>query len=84
MIYVKDKLQAKGHPDLMTTEIKMLWLEVCPFNSKHSLLFAGVCRPLTSTSDVDASIMKNIKKAYLLKKINHFNGSLGRFLKLTL
>lgn len=32
MIYVNDKLQAKSRPDLMTTEIEMLWLEVCPFN----------------------------------------------------
>ena len=68
MIYVNHKLHAKSRPDLMTTEIEVLWLEVCPFNSKRSLLIAGVYRPPSSTSDVDASIAKNIKKAYLLNK----------------
>ena len=68
MIYVNDKLQAKSRPDLMTTEIKMLRLEICPYNSKRSLLIAGLCRSLSSTTDVDASIMKNIEKAYLLNK----------------
>lgn len=50
MIYVNDKLQAKSRPDLMTTEIEMLWFEVCSFKSKRSLLIAGVYRPLSSTS----------------------------------
>ena len=68
MIYVNDKLQAKQRPDLMTTEIEMLWLEVCPFNSKYSLLIAGVYRPPSSTSDIDASITNNIEKSYLLNK----------------
>ena len=65
MIYVNDKLQAKSRSDLMITEIGMIWLETCPYNSKHSLLIAGVYRPPSSTSDVDASIMKKIEKAYL-------------------
>lgn len=68
MIYVNDKLQAKSRPDLMTTEIEMLWFEVCSFKSKRSLLIAGVYRPLSSTSEVDSSIAKNIEKAYLLNK----------------
>ena len=68
MIYVNDKLQAKIRPELMTAQLEMLWLEVCPFNSKPSLLIAGVYRPPSSTSDVDASITKNIEKAYLLNK----------------
>ena len=33
-----------------------------------SLLIAGVYRPPSSTCDVDASITKNIEKAYLLNK----------------
>ena len=68
MIYVNNKLQAKIRPALMTAQLEMLWLEVCPFNSKRSLLIAGVYRPPSSTSDIDASITKNIKKAYLLNK----------------
>ena len=70
MIYVivNDKLHAKSRPDLMTAEIEVLWLEVYPFNSKRSLLIAGVYRPPSSTSDADASIAKNIEKAYLLNK----------------
>ena len=59
MIYVNDKLQAKSRPELMTTEIKMLWLEVCPFKSKRSLLIAGAYRPPLSTSDVDTNIEKS-------------------------
>ena len=68
MIYVNDKLHAKSRPDLMTAEIEVLWLELYPFNSKRSLLIAGVYRPSSSTSDADASIAKNIEKAYLLNK----------------
>ena len=58
MIYVNDKLRAKICPDLMTTQLEMFWLEVCPFNSKSPLLTAGVYRPPSSTTDVDASIME--------------------------
>ena len=58
----------------MTTEIEMLWLEICPYNSKRSLFIAGVYRPPSSTSDDDASIMKNIEKAYLLNKEMVFLG----------
>ena len=68
MIYVNEKRHAKSRPDLMTAEIEVLWLEVYPFNSKRSLLIAGVYRPPSSTSDAGASIPKNIEKAYLLNK----------------
>ncbi|KAK2566371.1 hypothetical protein P5673_009874 [Acropora cervicornis] len=53
MIYVNDKLQAKMRPDLMLTQLEMLWLEVCPFNSKRSLLTSS------STTDVDARKHRN-------------------------
>ena len=54
MIYGNDKLQAKMRPDLMPTQLEMLWLEVCPFNSKRSL------RPRPTL------IQENIETAYLL------------------
>ena len=66
--YVNNKLHAITRPDLMTTEIEMLWIEICPFKSKRSMLIAGVYRPPSSTSQDDANIAKNIEKAYLLNK----------------
>ena len=48
--------------------MEILLLEVCPFNSKRSLLIAGVNRPPSFTSNVDASITKNIEKAYSMNK----------------
>ena len=65
MLYVNNKPHAKIRPDLMTSEIEVLWIDLCPFKLNCSLFIAGVYRSPSSSTQDDASIAKNIKKVYL-------------------
>lgn len=65
---MNDKLHVKICPDLMASEIEVLWIELCPFKSNCSLFIAGSYRPPSSLTQDDASIAKNIEKVCSFNK----------------
>ena len=46
-VYKNTELNIKHRTDLEEPDLEVLWLEVCPFKSKRSLLMAGVYHPLS-------------------------------------
>ena len=65
LAYVNFKLKENRRIDLEEKEIKTLWLDIFPFNSKRPLLVGALYRPPSSNEDIDSRIEKNIENAYL-------------------
>ena len=54
--------------DLECNSVEILWLELCPYKSKRSMLFAGCYRPPSSTKVDDKKFEESIETAYLSGK----------------
>ena len=65
LAYVNFKLKENRRIDLEEKEIKTLWLDIFPFNSKRPLLVGALYRLPSSNEDIDSRIEKNIENAYL-------------------
>lgn len=68
LIYVNNALNHRRRTDLEDSELEVIWLDVCPFKSKRSLLFAGVYRPPSYSQEMDQKLERNIESAYFLNK----------------
>ena len=67
-VYCKDNLTFKRRFDLECDSVEILWLELCPYKSKRSLLIAGCYRPPSSTKADDKKFEECIETAYLSGK----------------
>ena len=63
-----DIFQAKRREDLEAEDLEILWLEVCPYRSSHSLFIGGVYRPPSFRVADDKRLGKNIENVHLLNK----------------
>ena len=63
-----DIFQAKRREDLEAEDLEILWLEVCPYKSSHSLFIGGVYRPPSFRVADDKRLGKNIENVHLLNK----------------
>jgi hypothetical protein len=53
-------------PDSLYEEV--LWLEVCPFKSKQSLIIGSAYRPPSFKKDQDIVLEENFERVHLLNK----------------
>lgn len=67
-VYCKDSLTFKRRFDLECNSVEILWLELCPYKSKRSMLFAGCYRPPSSTKVDDKKFEECIETAYLVAR----------------
>ena len=67
-IYVNRDLIAKRRHDLETIELEVLWMELCPFKSKRSLIIGGIYRPPNSDKNYDVQLGMNIENASMQGK----------------
>ena len=63
--------------DLENQEVEVMWLEVCPFKSKPSLLIGSIYRPPSYTKADDLSLEANLERVYLLNKETIFLGDVN-------
>ena len=66
-VYCSDALTFNRRVDLEYDSVEILWLEICPFKSKRSLLISGCYRPSYSRDD-DKLFDQCIETAYLTNK----------------
>ena len=64
MVYVNDELNSKRRTDLENSELEVIWLQVCPFKSKRSILFGTIHRPHSNDKDIDLKLQRNLEAAY--------------------
>ena len=77
MAYINDNLNVIRRPDLENQEVEVIWLEVCPFKSKRSLLIASIYRPPSYTKADYLSLEANLEGVYLLNKETIFLGDVN-------
>ena len=77
MAYINDNLNVIRRTDLENQEVEVIWLEVCPFKSKRSLLIASIYRPPSYTKADDLSLEANLERVYLLNKETIFLGDVN-------
>ena len=58
----------KRRTDLECVDIETLWLEVCPFRSKRSLIIGRVYPSPSYKKDQDIALEENIERVHLLNK----------------
>ena len=61
-------LTAKRRNDLESAEVEAIWLEVCPYKSKWSIILGSFYRPPSSKKDDDIKIEELIERVHLLNK----------------
>ena len=72
LAYVNDSLQVNRREDLEEIDLECLWLEICPYKSKRSLLIAGIYRPPSYKTVDDKRLGKNFENAHLFKQRDHY------------
>ena len=77
MAYINDNLNVIRRTDLENQEVEVIWLEVCPFKSKRSLLIASIYRPPSYTKVDYLSLEANLEGVYLLNKETIFLGDVN-------
>ena len=77
MAYINDNLNVIRRTDLENQEVEVIWLEVCPFKSKRSLLIGSIYRPPSYTKADDLSLEANLERVYLLNKETIFLGDVN-------
>ena len=77
MAYINDNLNVIRRTDLENQEVEVIWLEVCPFKSKRSLLIASIYRPPSYTKADYLSLEANLEGVYLLNKETIFLGDVN-------
>ena len=50
------------------SELEVIWLEVCPFKSKRSILFGTIYRPPSYDKDMDLKLQRNSEAVYPVNK----------------
>jgi hypothetical protein len=68
MAFVNDNLSVKRRTDLESQTIEAIWLEICPFKSKRSMILGSLYRPPSSKKADDINIESNIERVNLLNK----------------
>ncbi len=68
MGFINNNLTVKRRTDLEHVDIEILWLEVCPFRSKRSLIIGSIYRPPSYEKDQDIALEENIERVDLLNK----------------
>ena len=77
MAYINDNLNVIRRTDLENQEVEVIWLEVCPFKSKRSLLIDSIYCPLSYTKVDDLSLEKNFERVYSPNKETTFLGDVN-------
>ena len=77
MAYINDNLNVIRRTDLENHEVEVIWLEVCPFKSKRSLLIASIYRPPSYTKADYLSLEANLERVYLLNNETIFLGDVN-------
>jgi hypothetical protein len=67
-VYCSNALTFNCHVDLEYDSVEILWLEICPFKSKPSLLVSGCYSPPSYSRDDDKLFDQCIETAYLTNK----------------
>ena len=68
MALISRDLTAKRRNDLESAEVEAIWLEVCPYKSKRSIILGSFYRPPSSKKDDDIKIEELIERVHLLNK----------------
>ena len=61
-------LHVKRRRDLENRYVESLWLEICPFKSKRSIIVESIYRPSSSNNTNDIDIQSNIEGVHLQNK----------------
>ena len=77
MAYINDNLNVIRRTDLENQEVEVIWLEVCPFKSKRSLLIDSIYHPLSYTKADDLSLEENFERVYSLNRETTFLGDVN-------
>ena len=68
MALISRDLTTKRRTDLESAEVEAIWVEVCPYKSKRSIILASFYRLLSSKKDDDIKIEELNERAHLLNK----------------
>ena len=68
MAFINHDLHVKRRSDLENQNVESLWLEICPFKSKRSIIVGSIYRPPSSNNANDIDIESNIEGVYLQNK----------------
>ena len=77
MAYINNNLNVIRRTDLENQEVEVIWLEVCPFKLKRSLLIGSIYRPPPYTKADDLSLEANLERVYLLNNETIFLGDVN-------
>ena len=68
MAFVNQDFTTKRSCDLKSQEIEAIWLEICPFKSKRSIILGSFYRRHSSNKADDMSIETSIERVHLSNK----------------
>ena len=68
MAFINHDLHVKRRSDLENQNVESLWLEICPFKSKRSIIVGSIYRPPSSNNANDIDIESNIEGVHLQNK----------------
>ena len=68
MAFVYQDLSVKRRFHLENEQVEAIWLELCPFNSKRSLILGSIYRPPSSKKDDDIAIESNVERISMFNK----------------
>ena len=77
MAYINNNLNVLYRTDLENQDVELVWLEVCPFKLKPSLLIGSINCPLSYTKADDLSQEANMECVYLLNEETIFLGNVN-------
>ena len=66
--FICEELSVEWRVDLETEQVEAIWLEICPFKSKRSLILGCIYKPPSSKKDDDIAIEANVERINMLNK----------------
>lgn len=70
MAFVNQDLTVRRRTDLESQDTEAIWLEICPFKSKRSIILGSIYRPPSSNKVNDLIIEANIERGPLVEQGN--------------